>query len=82
MPDTGPVTLSELLQRGMDERMTEVVNLAIGDVLPERARGVIAIQEAQALGYGPPCECGERGLGPGEDECTECLEETEGSAHD
>lgn len=67
----GPIGIRELLFRGMDGRLAEVLNLAIDDTLPERCRS-LERSEKEALGYGPPCECGERGLAIGESSCQEC----------
>lgn len=69
-----PITFDDIANSGLDERVAEVLTLIIGEVLPERARGKVSVKEAAALGYGPPCECGERGLASGETECRECIE--------
>ena len=68
----GPVTIAELARRGLDPRLEEVLNIAIGDVLRSPPGNPITPEEMAALGYGPVCECGERGLGQGEKACAEC----------
>lgn len=70
-----PITFDDIASSGLDERVSEILTMLIGEVLPPRARGKITVAEAAALGYGPPCECGERGLGPNEKSCTECTDD-------
>jgi hypothetical protein len=71
-PDEGPVTIMELRRRGLDERLQEVLNIAIGDVMRGYPGRPITAEEMEALGYGSICECGERGLSLGEKSCAEC----------
>lgn len=73
-----PVTVAELLARGMDERMAEIVSLLAGEILRDPVTKSLSPDELAAFGFGPTCPCGERGLRPGEkltgdgESCEEC----------
>jgi hypothetical protein len=60
-----PISVDELRQRGMDDRLREVVELMVGDK-PNSPPGAVTPAGAWALGYGVPCPCGERGINPDE----------------
>ncbi len=64
----------ELRARDLDERMQEVLGAITGETIPGRASisTKITRAEMEALGYGVPCACGERGLMASEAECREC----------
>lgn len=68
-----PISLAELVERGLGEDAQEMVAI-LTDILPAE----FPLEVAYALGFGPPCPCGERGLRPGEiaydDACADCLE--------
>lgn len=72
---SGPIGAEELAERGLNERMQTVVEILVGETIDDRspARQHLKLTqgEIEALGYGPPCPCGERGLLRGE-----CLVET------
>jgi hypothetical protein len=69
------ISLAELSRRGPDDDLVDKLNLMIGTPAAAVAQ-TLSREEMWALGhYGPPCECGERGLAPGETACTECGEE-------
>lgn len=72
MTTKNPITLQELRERGMDNHMQDVISMLVGEVTPASVRGKISPEDMFALGYGPPCECGERGLAPGEGMCRDC----------
>ena len=71
LPKEPPITVEELLRRGMDERLTEIIHGGIGDYYHSYS-GVVTIDELAALDYGPPCPCGERGMKDGETACGKC----------
>jgi hypothetical protein len=73
-----PISTAELLRRGMDDALADLMASAIGETLPARCSGFTKCEMA-ALGYGKPCECGERGLGIDEAECRDCIGSTAGS---
>lgn len=73
-----PVSIEELLRRGMDEQLTEIIRNSIGDYLqPAYPDMMLTREEMAAFGYGPPCPCGEKGLRMDEKlcECGDCCEE-------
>jgi hypothetical protein len=68
-----PVSIEELSERGMEDRLAEIIRVLVGEtihLLPPSF--VLTPTEMFALGYGPPCECGDRGLKPEEMVCTAC----------
>ena len=71
LPKETPITVEELLRRGMSERLAEIINGGIGDYY-RTSEINITNDELGALGYGPPCPCGERGLIAGETVCEKC----------
>ncbi|CAM5574986.1 hypothetical protein MAUB1S_09664 [Mycolicibacterium aubagnense] len=81
--DQVAVSISELVERGMDERLRQVIEAAVGDCLPDGSKDRITREEAWAIGYGEPCPCGERGMAPWEidkgDMCADCREAQGGS---
>ena len=78
--NANPVTVEELLARGMSDRLEEIIGLIVGEILPPQAKGELTLDEMWALGFGPPCPCGERGMMPSDtiidtddgETCSEC----------
>lgn len=64
------IRFAELAERGMEPRLEEVLSVLIGDRMSAPGWLNLTPVELAALGYGRPCECGERGLEPGEAACT------------
>lgn len=73
---TTPITVSELSERGMDDRLMEIVHGLIGEHLRSPMWLTLSVKERRALGYDPPscsaCDCGEACKGccdPGDCDC-------------
>lgn len=70
IPSTS-ISLSELVERGLSEDAQDMI-ARITDFIPDE----FPVEVAYALGFGPPCPCGERGMRPGEkavdDTCADC----------
>lgn len=71
---TVPISLAELVERGLADDAQEML-AQITDFIPDE----VPLEVAFALGFGPPCPCGERGLRPGEkadgDSCIDCADD-------
>lgn len=73
------ITIKEILERGLDIRALEVVNIMAGDYLSSTVAQQLTQEEMYAFGYGQACECGERGLFPGEEFCKDCFKKKDGN---
>ena len=77
-----PVTFDEINRRGLSDRVQEVLHALIGENISAQLFRSLETSEMEALGYGPSCPCGERGLSRGErtleifgeEVCAECAE--------
>jgi acyl carrier protein/NTP pyrophosphatase (non-canonical NTP hydrolase) len=79
----GKITMTELAERGLaDHAIIKLVENGVikdyGDLPGDRTGERLTRKEMEAFGLGPSCDCGERGLSPGEDECRMCGEDYEG----
>lgn len=79
------VSLDEVRQRGMDQRMHDAVMIITQGTLPDSSNGKLTADELWALGFGPSCPCGERGMAPDEeivdDICAMCREAEDRSTY-